>query len=189
MLQERGVEVVERALVHIVELAVRRRRPDLVRLGFGQEAVALLALSAELRELLLLQLLRLLPELFGLLVQLDEHGNLGAEHLGTEGLEDVVDGPCRVTAEDVLVVFGDRSDEDDRDVLRALAPFDQRRRLEAVEHGHLDVEQDDRDVVLQQLAERLLAGVGVEKVLLDEEDVGHQAFVTSLTVAGCTQSP
>ena len=60
--------------------------------------------------------------------------------------------------------------------------------------------------MLQQLAERLLAGVGVEKVLLewledglereqvvrtvvDEEDVGHQAFVTSLTVAGCTQSP
>jgi len=26
----------------------------------------------------------------------------------------------------------------------------------AVEHGHLDVEQDDRDVVLQQLAECLL---------------------------------
>src|SRR2546425_2992948 len=90
-LRERRIEVVERALVDVVELAVRHRGPDLVGLSLSQEAVALLALAAELRELLLLQLLRLLPELLRLLVQLDEDGDLGAEHFGTERLEDVVD--------------------------------------------------------------------------------------------------
>ena len=72
----------------------------------------------------------------------------------------------------------------------ALALLDQLRRLEAVEHRHLDVEQDDRDLVEQELAESLLPGMGVEQVLLerledglqrkqvlrsvvDEQDVGH----------------
>ena len=164
-LRERRIEVVERPLVDVVELTVRHRGPDLVGLSLRQEAVALLALAAELGELLLLQLFRLLPELLRLLVQLDEHGNLGAQHFGTERLEDVVDRARGVAAEDVLVVLGDRGDEDDRDVPRALALLDQHRRLETVEHGHLDVEEDDRDFVLQQPAERLLAGVGIEQVL------------------------
>ena len=215
--RERAVEVIERALVHVVELTVRHRRPDLVGLRLGQEAVALLALAAELRELLLLQLLRLLPELFRLLVQLDEDGDLGAEHCRAERLEDVVDRACRIAAEDVLLVLGDRGDEDDRDVLRPLALLDQRRRFEAVEHRHLDVQQDDRGIVPQQLAERLLAGVGVEEVLLerledglereqvlgpvvDEQDVAHLVARASAdvsvartggfaAVAGLTQSP
>jgi hypothetical protein len=98
------------------------------------------------------------------------------------------------------------NDEDDRYVLRALALFDQRRRFEAVEHRHLDVQQDDRDIVLQQLAESLLAGVGVEEFLLerledglereqvlgpvvDEQDVRHLISARSRTAPGWTQSP
>src|SRR5919198_3831319 len=58
-LAEGEIEVVECALVDVVELAARQRRPDLVRLGLGEEAVALLAFAPQLRELLLLQQLRL----------------------------------------------------------------------------------------------------------------------------------
>src|SRR5207247_11268864 len=98
--------------------------PGLVRRRLREKAVALLALAAEVRELLLLQLLCLLPELFGLLVQLDEHRDLGAQHFWAERLEDIVDRACRVAAEDVLLLLGDRRDEDDRDVLRAFALLD-----------------------------------------------------------------
>ena len=72
-LGERQLEVVERALVDVIELAVRQRGPDLVRLSFREEAVALLALAPELRQLLLLQQLRLAAQLLVLLVQLDEY--------------------------------------------------------------------------------------------------------------------
>jgi hypothetical protein len=47
-LDERRAEIVERALVHVVDLAVRQRRPDLVGLRLCQEAVTLLALTSEL---------------------------------------------------------------------------------------------------------------------------------------------
>src|SRR2546422_5336577 len=171
-LRERRVEVVEYALVHVVELTVRHRGPDLVWLRFREEAVALFALAAELGQLLLLQQLRLSLELFGLLVQLDEDGDLRAQDVRAERLEDVVDSARRVAAKDVVLVLRDCGDEDDRNVLRALALLDQHRRLEAVEQRHLDVEQDDRDVVLQELAERLLAGVGVEEGLVERLEDG-----------------
>ena len=47
--------------------------------------------------------------------------------------------------------------EDDRYVLRAFARADPLRRLVAIHVGHLDVEQHEREVVLQQARERLRA--------------------------------
>jgi hypothetical protein len=43
---ERVAEVVEDALVHVVDLTRRQCGPDLIRLSLGQEPVALLALAA-----------------------------------------------------------------------------------------------------------------------------------------------
>ena len=166
-LGERQVEVVERALVDVVELTVRQRSPDLIRLGLGEEAVALLALAPELGQLLLLQQLRLASQLLVLLVQLDEDRHLRAQDLGVEGLEDVVDRTRRVTPEHLLLVLRDRGDEDDRHVARAFALLDQRRRVEAVELGHLHVEQDHGDLVPQQLPQRILAGMRVDEVLAE----------------------
>src|SRR6266508_2247454 len=192
-LGEGAGEVVERALIHIVQLAARERGPDLVGLRLGEKAIPLLALASQLGELLLL-------------VQLDEDGDLGAQDLRAERLEDVVDRAGRIAPEDLLLVLRDGRDEDDRNVLRPFALLDQRSGLEAVELRHLDVEQDDRDVVLQELAEGVHTGVGIKKVLVerledplegeevlgaivDEEDVRHQAPVVSRTCAGSTQSP
>ena len=106
----------------------------------------------------------------------------------------------------MLLLLGDRRQEDDRDCLRALALLDQRRCLEAVEPGHLDVEQDHGDVVLQELPQSLLAGVGEDQILLqrledglegeeillpvvDQEDVGFHAFDSAGTAAGSTHRP
>jgi hypothetical protein len=87
--------------------------------------------------------------------QVDEDRDLGAQELRVVGLEEVVDGARGVAAEDVLALLGDRRDEDDRDVARALALLDVLGGLEAVEVGHLDVEQDHREVAVEQVAQRL----------------------------------
>ena len=77
---------------------------------------------------------------------------------------------------------------------RPLALLDQGRGLEAVQLGHLHVEQDHGDVMAQKLPQRVLARVGVDQVLaerredalerkqvlrpvVDEEDVRHQPAV------------
>src|SRR6185437_9142976 len=102
--------------------------------------------------------LGLLPQLLVLLVQVDQHRDLAAQDLGLERLEDVVDRPDLVAAEDMLAVLRDRGQEHDRDVPRALTLLDQLGRLEAVESRHLDVEQDHREVVaVEQEPQRLLA--------------------------------
>ena len=166
-LGERQLEVVERALVHVVELPVRERGPDLVGLRLREEPVPLFALTANLRELLVFQELRLALQLLGLLVQLDEDRNLRAQDVRVERLEDVVDSAGLVPAEDVLVVLRDRRHEDDRDVPRALTLLDQRRRFEAVQDRHLHVEQDHRDVVVKEPAQSVFAGMGIEELLAE----------------------
>ena len=82
-----------------------------------------------------------------------------------ERLHQVVDGAGVVAAEDVLGVLRDRGQEDDRDVARPLALLDQLGRLEAVEPRHLDVEQDHRELVVEEVAQRLLAGLGADELL------------------------
>src|SRR5205807_6542149 len=111
-------------------------------------------------------------QLLVLLVQLDEYRHLRAEDLGVEGLEDVVDRPGGVPAENLLLVLGDRGDEDDRYVPGAFAPLDQRRRAEAVEPWHLHVEQEHRDLVPQQLPQSVLAGMRVDEVLAERLEDG-----------------
>ena len=71
----------------------------------------------------------------------------------------------------------DRRDEDHRGLLEARMLADHRRELEAVELGHADVDQDDRDLVLEQDLERLAAGGRDDQVLaelLQDDFIGQQ---------------
>jgi hypothetical protein len=86
--------------------------------------------------------------------ELDEHRDLRPQDLGRERLEDVVDGPHRVAAEHVNVAAVIGGQEDDRRVARALALADERGGLVAVEVRHRDVEQDQREVAGEDLAQR-----------------------------------
>ena len=109
--------VLEPATVEIRRIAVDVRRPHDLRHRVGELAVALFARLLERGELLLVQPLGLPLQLGVLLPQLDEDGHLRAQDVRIDGLEDVVDRTGRVAAIEVVLLLGERRDEDDRDVL------------------------------------------------------------------------
>ena len=136
------------ALVEVRRPALGIRRPDDLRQRLGERAVALLALAPLRSELLDAQQLLRPAHLLACQPQVDEDGHLRPQDVRVERLHQVVDGAGLVAAEDVLRLLRDGGQEDDRHVARSLALLDQRGRLEAVEVGHLDVEQDEREVVV-----------------------------------------
>ena len=88
-------------------------------------------------------------------LELGEHGDLRAQQLGIERLEHVVDRADPVAADDVADLVARGGQEHDRDVAGPRAALDQLSRLEPVEPGHPHVEQDQREVVLEQQPQRL----------------------------------
>jgi hypothetical protein len=103
-------------------------------------------------------------QLAAVAVEVGEDLHLGPQHQRVEGLEQVVDGARLVAGEDLGQVALGRGQEDDRDVARPLTGLDQLGGLDAVHARHLDVEQDHREVADEHLAQRLLAGVGLDDV-------------------------
>ena len=98
------------------------------------------------------------------LVQVDEHPHLAAQHVGDHRREDVVHRAERVALRGLHLV-GVGGDEDDRRVRRVLVLADEARGLQAVDVGHVDVEQDHRELALQHLAQRLGARAHHDQVL------------------------
>ena len=114
-----------------------------------------------------------------LAVQLDEHRNLGQQHLGNQRLDQVVDRADLVAAEHRAHLVGGGGQEDDRRQSRALARVQQARGLEAVDAGHAHVQQDQCEVVLERRAQRFLAGVGEQQPLteaLEQRAQGQQVL-------------
>ena len=107
------------------------------------------------------QLFGLPPDFLRFPEQLDEDRDLRPQDLRFEGLEDVIDGAQRVAAGDVGLALDGRGEEDDRRVARLLPVADERGGLEAVHAGHVHVQEDDREVLLEQMHQRLRAGAGV----------------------------
>ena len=159
--------VLEPAAVVVRRAAFAIGRPHDLRHRVRELAVAVLADPPLLGDVALPQELALALQLRGLPVQLDEDRDLRTKHLRVERLEEVVDGTRGVAAEHVLLLLRDRGQEDDRDRLRPLALLDQLCRVEPVETRHLDVEQDAREVVVEQRPERLLAGLRADEVLAE----------------------
>ena len=96
-----------------------------------------------------------LLELAGLAIELGEDPDLGAQHLRDDRHRHVVDRAHLVAAQTVDVGQLDGGDEDDRGLLEARMLADHRGQLEAVELRHADVDQNDGDLVLEQLLQRL----------------------------------
>ena len=76
---------------------------------------------------------------------------------GVQRLVQEVDRAALVALEGVVQLAAGGADEDDRDVPRALGAAHQLGQLEAVHAGHLHVEDRQRELVLQQQRQRLLA--------------------------------
>ena len=194
--------VLEPAPVVVRRAAFAVGGPHDLRHRVRELAVAVLADPPLLGDVALPQELALALQLRGLPVQLDEDRDLRTKHLRVERLEEVVDGTRRVAAEHVLLLLRDRGQEDDRDRLRPLALLDQLCRVEPVETRHLDVEQDAREVVVEQRPERLLAGLRADEVLAERLEDRSQGDEVLLAVVDeqqvddrlrahvvCTRSP
>ena len=96
-------------------------------------------------------------ELPGLAIQFGEHLDLGAQHLRHDRHRNVVDGAHLVAAQPVEIADLYRRDEDHCCFLEARVLADHGGEFEAVELRHADVDQDDRDLVLEQIFQRLAA--------------------------------
>ena len=122
-------------------------------------------------------LLRLALRLLGEEIQVDENPDFRPQYLRHDGGGDVIDGAERIALRHVMIVVEVGGNEDDGYVRRP-APFaDQGRGLEAVHPRHVDVEQDDREVALEHLLQRLLARCGGEQILaevLEDRPVDQQ---------------
>src|ERR1700682_293742 len=68
----------------------------------------------------------------------------------------------------------DRADEYDRRRFGTLTPTDERRRLEAVHHGHVYVEQDDGEILPKQTTKCFLTRSGANEILVQ---LGQDGFV------------
>ena len=147
------------------------------QLAFGLE---LLAADLEVLDEQPALLGALATDLLGLAIEVDEDVDLRLQDQRLDRLEDVVDGAGRVAAKDVQVVLVVGGQEQDRDARRARPRPDHGRELEAVDPRHADVEQDDRELVLEDVAQHLLAGLGEDDLepglaqhLLDGEEVAR----------------
>ena len=100
-----------------------------------------------------------------LAVQLDEHSHFGAKDFGDHGHKDVVHRAEFVAFEPIQVRGAPGGDENDRCLAESRVLAEQRGGLEAVHLRHHDVQQHQRDRVLEQTLQGLPARTGHEDVL------------------------
>ena len=130
-------------------------RPERVAQLVRQHAEEfILAAVGFLRRLAFRALFRLHRRLAAHLVELDEHAHLGLQDFGDDGREQEVDGARRVALRRMHVV-DEGGEENDGRMRRLAALADERGGLEPVHARHVDVEQDDREVVPQDQLERV----------------------------------
>ena len=108
-----------------------------------------------------------LLELARLAKKLDENLDLRAQDLRDHRHRHVVDGTHFVAAQSIDVGQQNGGDEDQRGLLEARMIADHRRELETVDVRHVDVDENDGDVVLEQQLERLRGVAGAQQVLAD----------------------
>src|SRR6202035_711320 len=77
----------------------------------------------------------------------------------------VVDRAELVSAENLRVTAADGREEDDRRAARFLTLTNQAGGLEAIQTGHLHVEKDDGEFLIEKRFQRRAAGVGPDQVL------------------------
>ena len=100
-------------------------------------------------------------------IQVDEDLDLGPQDLRNDRRNHEIDGAQRVPLGRADFVSVVRGDEDDRHMRGPFPAANQLGRLQAVHSRHVDVEEDDGELVLQHLPERLLARIRGDEVLAE----------------------
>ena len=93
----------------------------------------------------------------------NEHADLRPQDLAVDGFAEIVHPADAVPTQDVLFVHRVGGEKQNRDILRPPALLDQRRQLEAVHAGHLDVEDQRGEVVAHQTQQRFVCGGGTHE--------------------------
>ncbi len=90
-------------------------------------------------------------QLRGFAIKLGEDPYLCTQHLRNNGHRNVVDRTHLIAAKPVDIAHLNRRNENHRRLLEAGMLADHGGKLEAVQFRHANVEQNDRDLVLQQI--------------------------------------
>jgi hypothetical protein len=93
----------------------------------------------------------------GLAIEFREDLDLGAQHFRNHRHRDVIDRAHLVAAKPVDIADLNGGNEDHRRLLETRVLADHGRELETVQFRHADIEQDDRDFILEQIFQRLTA--------------------------------
>ena len=100
-------------------------------------------------------------------VQLDKHFDLRAQNFRNDRHRHVIDCAHLVTAQTINVGQQDGGNENERCLLEAGMIADHRGQLEAVDVRHIDVDENDSDVILQEQLERFRSIARAQQVLTD----------------------
>ena len=111
----------------------------------------------------LLQFLIELLQLAGLAEQFGEHPHLGAQQFRHHRHGEIIDRARLIAAQIIGLRHMNGGNEDDRGLLEARMLADHLGQLEAVQLGHADIHQDDRDLRLEQIGQRFLGGRGRDR--------------------------
>ena len=87
--------------------------------------------------------------------QLDKNTHLGPQNFGNDRYRHVIHRAQFVSAHAIDVGYLDRGNEDDGRLLKPRMLADHGRQLEAVELRHAHVDENDGDIVLEQICQRL----------------------------------
>ena len=129
--------------------------------------------------------------------QIDKNRDFGTQNIRVERLGNVIDGAGRIALENVVLLFGNRGHENNRDVPGFLALFDERRGFETIETGHLNIHQNKRELFFEQIFQRLRARSRLDETaverfenraqrqqifaaVIDQQNVGLHQFPASL---------
>ena len=157
--------------VHQNNLSILPAHHHGVRSGLEQRPELLFGLGQHGR--LLAKDLRLLAKQSRVPAQLDKHRDFRSQHFGNDGLEEEVDRAEVVTAEQVFIALVP-GQKQNRRVPGTRAAADQLGCLEAVHVRHLDIQQHRRELILQQIAQRLGSGIGEDQIFAERIQGGFQ---------------
>ena len=104
-------------------------------------------------------------QLPGLAIEFGEHPDLGAQHFRNYRYRNVVHRAHFVAAKPVYIADLNGRDEDHRRLLEARVLADHGGELEPVQFRHANVDQNDGNLVLQKIFERIPAGGSDNEIL------------------------
>ncbi len=162
---QRPVWRIDRPGVNCDRQQVQDRLLAFLAAAKGEFGLELLALDPGVLVEQPLPMLGLDLHLQRLQMQVDQHLHLGAQDERVDGLEHHVDRASRIGLEQVRLVAEHRGQEHDGDPGGAPALADQRGGLITVDAWHVQVQQDDREVLVQEPPQGLFAGPGDHDVV------------------------